>query len=341
MRQIFDMKKIKKKIKLKMPTDAVVAVTYRCNSRCIMCGIWKIKGHTELAPAEYLKLPKSLRDINISGGEPFLRRDLVKVIANIRKQCPRARIIISTNGFLVDVIKKVLPRIQKIAPKVELNVSIDGIGKMHEKIRGIEGGWLKVLETLIFAKKQLGSNRVKLAFTVSEKNYLDLMKVYDFAQDFGVGFSLAVAHTSDLYFGKTKNRFGAQVKKIKQELERLNTKFVQSKSPKNWARAYFADGLVNIVRGKKAPLPSYSGEDFFYLDPRGDIYPSVMDNMIMGNLKQIENFKEFWFSDQAQKARDKLKGYEVDYWMICTARSAIRRHKGQVFKWILKRKFKV
>jgi len=334
------LRKIKKKTKLKMPTDAVVAVTYRCNSRCLMCGIWKIKGHTELAPKDYLKLPKSLRDINISGGEPFLRRDLIKVIENIRKQCPKARIIISTNGFLPKVIKKVLPRVQKIAPKVELNISIDGFGKMHEKMRGIDGGWQKVLETLIFAKKQLGAKRVKLAFTVSEKNYFDLIKVYDFSRDFGIGFSLAVAHSSDIYFGKTKNHFHAQIKNIRKELERLNTKFVQSANPKNWARAYFTDGLQNIVQGKKAPLPSYSGEDFFYMDPRGDIYPSVMDNVIMANLKHIENFKDFWFSGQAQKARNKIKGYEVAYWMICTARPAIRRHKGQVFKWILKKKFK-
>ncbi|MBT4071635.1 MAG: radical SAM protein, partial [Candidatus Magasanikbacteria bacterium] len=59
--------------KIQQPIDCVLGVTYNCNSRCTMCNIWKIKNSPELPVKEYEKLPRSLRDINISGGEPFLR----------------------------------------------------------------------------------------------------------------------------------------------------------------------------------------------------------------------------------------------------------------------------
>src|SRR3989338_8860698 len=110
------------------PKDAVIAITYICNSRCIMCNIWQIKDLPQLAVEEYLKLPASLRDINISGCEPFLRPDMVQAIRNIVKACPKARLIISTNGFSTDLIVSRMKEILKIKPDVGVSVSIDGVG---------------------------------------------------------------------------------------------------------------------------------------------------------------------------------------------------------------------
>jgi MoaA/NifB/PqqE/SkfB family radical SAM enzyme len=55
------------------PTDAVIAVTMRCNCRCTMCNIWRMATTSgadsephELWPEAYRRLPASLRDINIT-----------------------------------------------------------------------------------------------------------------------------------------------------------------------------------------------------------------------------------------------------------------------------------
>ncbi len=63
------------------PVDALLAVTYRCNARCVMCGIWKSDPCSETPAETYRKLPSTLRDINLSGGEPFLRDDLAAIHA--------------------------------------------------------------------------------------------------------------------------------------------------------------------------------------------------------------------------------------------------------------------
>src|SRR5438093_9153719 len=82
------------------PRSAVVAVTMACQSRCTMCDIWQYGRGSELRPEDYSRLPASLREVNISGGEPFLRKDLPDIVRVIRARCPKARIVISTNALM-------------------------------------------------------------------------------------------------------------------------------------------------------------------------------------------------------------------------------------------------
>ena len=320
-----------------MPVDAVVAVTYRCNSRCVMCNIWQIKDFPEISPDEYLKLPKSLKDLNISGGEPFLRTDLVEIIKNVKKACPKAKINISTNGFLVDTIKTVLPKIKKVDPNISISVSIDGIGQMHEKVRRVPQAWNKVLETVRFCRDEMEIKHIKFAFTLNSLNYKQLRMAYEWSYRLGIEFTMAVAHSSDIYFGQ-ENKLTADRDFLELEFKHVINDLVKSIKPKNWARAYFVNGLLRLVQGKKRPLESFAGQDFFYLDPKGDLYPSVIDNVIMGNIQNCEDFKQLWFSDEAEKARLDVQGFANDYWMVCTARTAIKRNPLKVANWIFKNK---
>lgn len=329
-----------KKPKIKMPVDAVVAVTYKCNSRCIMCNIWQIKDYPELLPEAFLRLPDTLKDVNISGGEAFLRQDLPEIIRNVKRACPKANINISTNGFLVEQIKKTLPQIKEIYPEIAVSVSIDGVGKMHEEVRRIPNAWEKVVETLNYCRGLLGSKKVKMAFTLNDLNYQQLQKAYEWSQKIGVQFTMAVAHSSDLYFSKKQTNEKFQSKEVSDQFEFIIKKLLRSLSPKDWVRAYFVDGLYKYSQGKRRPLEQFAGQDFFYLDPKGDVYPSVVDNIIMGNLFDYRDFKTLWYSPQAQKARDDLKGFEDNYWMVCTARTAIKRNPLKVANWIFKKKLK-
>ena len=88
------------------PKQAIIAVTYRCNSRCAMCDIWKKGSIDEVEPSIYYHLPTGLREINLTGGEPFLRDDLETIVAVILERVPQARIIISSNGLLSERISK-------------------------------------------------------------------------------------------------------------------------------------------------------------------------------------------------------------------------------------------
>lgn len=326
--------------KINFPIDCVLAVTYRCNSRCTMCDIWKLKETRELELEYYKKLPNTLRDINVSGGEPFLRQDLVDLIKILHETCPKARIIISTNGYLSDLIKEKMWQILKVDPGVGVGVSIDGIGEMHDKIRGIPGGFNLAVNTLKLLKENLGMKNLRIAFTISKQNIEHLSRVYDLSRELGVQFTLALAQSSEFFFGGKQIEEVPEEKNLKEQFDYVIMEELKSWQPKRWARAYFAKSLFDFARTGKQALSSRAGIDFFFLDPFGNIYPSVVHNFVMGNIKD-KSFGEIWLSESANEIRQKVKEAQQDVWMICTARSAMKRHLFKVGWWIIKNKLKV
>jgi MoaA/NifB/PqqE/SkfB family radical SAM enzyme len=89
--------------------EAAIITTYRCINKCVMCNIWNYptKIEEEFKPQVLEKLPK-LKFANITGGEPFLREDIEKIVSILLKKADR--VVISTNGYftekIVDVAKK-------------------------------------------------------------------------------------------------------------------------------------------------------------------------------------------------------------------------------------------
>lgn len=319
-----------------LPIDCVIAITYQCNSRCKMCDIWKLKDEQELAAGDFRKLPATLADINISGGEPFLRFDLVKIIEVIRQACPDAKLIISTNGMMTELIKQQTERILKIVPDVGVAVSIDGIDAMHDQMRGVPASFEKAIAT-IQTLQQIGLRNLRLAFTAGAENISHLSKVYDLARDLGVEFTIAAAQSSPIFFGGKQITEEINQQAVKEQFDYLVRQELKSWQPKKWLRAYFARGLSNFIVQGKAPLPVYAGRDFFFLDPFGEVYPSVVHSWSMGNLIK-QTFEEIWFSAKAEEARQKIAALSPDVWMICTARTAMRRHFWKVGWWILRNK---
>ena len=56
-----------------------------------MCNIWQLPPGDELEPEQYRRLPRTLRDINVTGGKPFLRDDLVEIIRILNEHCSASR----------------------------------------------------------------------------------------------------------------------------------------------------------------------------------------------------------------------------------------------------------
>ncbi len=86
--------------KIPLPREICVIITYRCNAKCNMCDAWHhpSSSRDEITLSDLERLPSGLRFINITGGEPFIRKDIDEIINVIRPKTKR--IVISTNGFL-------------------------------------------------------------------------------------------------------------------------------------------------------------------------------------------------------------------------------------------------
>ncbi len=325
--------------KIIQPIDAVVGINYVCNSRCKMCDIWKNKSFPEIPAEEYRKLPETLKYINISGGEPFLRKDIVKVIKVIRETCPKAKMVISTNGFMPALVESQMKKILEIDPDIGVAISIDGVGEMHEQIRRIPDAYNKSIDTLERLKK-LGMKNLRFGFTIMSENLEHFSRVYDDAISRGVQFTHSFAQSSENYFGGIQNENKIDTEKLKKEYQYIIFKELKSWNIKRWLRAYFSFSLFKFITSKKQALGNDPGNRFFYIASNGIVFPSVVDNFPMGNIEDFNSWDELWSGGAAEKARKDVEERGQPAWMICTARTAMKKYPLKVGFWILKNKFR-
>lgn len=304
--------------------DAVIAVTYQCNSRCRMCKIWEKKDNFfSLQLEDFKRLPESLRYVNLSGGEPFLRSDITDIVKIIKERCKKSNIIISSNGFATDVIISSMKKILEVDSSVGVAISIDGIGDEHDKIRGIKGGYERVSDT-IKKLKFIGVKNLKIAFTIGDYNFNELKNVYSFSKRMGIEFTLSLVHGSENFFN-TKNTIGMK-EEIVTALDWLKTEELKTWNLKKWVRAYYIHGMQYFIKNGKRIIPDYSGIKNIFIDPYGNIFPCDISSEKIGSLNNIENAKH-------------LKSIDCgNSWMICTAREAIKKHWFKVVLWILRNK---
>jgi MoaA/NifB/PqqE/SkfB family radical SAM enzyme len=299
---------------MSLPIDAVIAITYRCDSRCNMCNIWRLPKGDELAPEEYRRLPSSLRDINITGGEPFLRDDIVEIVRIMDDRCNHPRIVISTNGFERRRIMHAAPLLMKISGRIGLAVSLDGIGEKHDEIRGVPGGFDKVLETLR-QLRTMGYRNVRVAFTAQRNNTKHLGAVYDLSRQVGYQFTTSVAQNSEFYFSTGQNQTVDPLD-LEGELRYVMRKELLSVNPKCWLRAYFYVGVLRYNISKER------------------ILACLTLNRSMGGIRE-RAFDEIWNGEAAAGIRSGVDRCAQPCWMICTARTAMLRRPHEPARWIL------
>ena len=227
--------------------NGTVIVTYRCNARCTMCNRYKApsRPEEEITVETIKKLPR-MYFTNITGGEPFIRTDLKEIVRELYKKSDR--IVISTNGFFTDRIID----LAKEFPQVGIRISIEGLEKTNNEIRGLQDGFNKGYTTLK-KLKEMGMEDVGFGMTVQDKNALDLEALYNISDEMGMEFATASLHNS-FYFVEAKNIIHDRPM-VAQNFENLINKLLKSKNPKKWFRAYFNHGLINYIYGQQRLLP--------------------------------------------------------------------------------------
>ena len=176
----------------KNPTYLILYVTGRCNSKCSYCFQWDIlnikdRVKKELTLNEYILLSKSLGPIEhltLGGGEPTMRSDLADIVIAFYKYSKVRNISIPTNGIRPDFLENHLEKILLNCPNMTLkiSISIDGVGKEHDKLRGVEGNYVRVIESDKVLRK-LRSKYENLYYIINtcflgqnQKNVLNTMK---------------------------------------------------------------------------------------------------------------------------------------------------------------------
>ena len=320
--------------------DLTVISTYRCNSKCSMCHIWKYPTlpKEEVSLETLNKLPDNIDNCNISGGEPTVRKDLLEMVEILE---PKSRIMeISTNGLNVTPL---IPIVQKF-PEIKIRFSLEGFGDTNNIVRGEKNGYNIKLEGM----KQLieaGGKDLGFGTTIQDDNVEQLVELYKFCMDMGIDFATSTLHNG-FQFHKSDNYFWDRMNVAKQ-VENLISAQLSSSKLKHWFRAYLNLGLIEKILGHKRLIPCTAAKDFVFIDPWSDVWAcNVRNDLLMGNLVE-QSWDQIWNSESAKSIREKVYECEQNCWMVTTARTAMRSRfnpnlpKFKVMRWVIANKLRL
>ena len=309
--------------------DCILAVTYRCNSRCVMCHTWRhpSRKEDEITAKDLETLPSLVR-LNLTGGEPFLREDVSEILHVLKRRAKR--VVVSTNGFLT---KRIL-RVMREHPDVGVRVSIDGMGPLHDKIRGVGKAHTMAWATL-FGLRELGIKDLGIAVTVSDENAGELVSLQRTAREYGVELATAIVHNA-YYFHKEDNEI-VDKSRVARGLKDLVDEYMASHSPKDWFRAYFTAGMIDHVYCRQPEFKCTAATGSFFMDPYGDIRPCNVMDLPFGNIKKA-TFEEIWQGPGADGARRRVATCDCNCWMICSVGHQMRRRFWVPLRWIARKR---
>ena len=315
--------------------------TFRCNAQCNMCNIWKFQTSPdeEIDASYYEKLPAGLR-INITGGEPTLRRDIDKIFEILY---PKSRLLeLSTNGYNTQKIVELANKY----PNILLRVSVEGLPKINDAKRGIKDGFDHALRTMLELKKTKCKN-IGFSVVISPDNYMDLLHLYDLCVALDVELGNSAVHNS-WYFHKEDNQIESEEALRQHELfvkALLTSKRRHLKDRlKDYGRAYFNRSIHRRLRGDTDEYrpPCGALSDFFFIDPWGNVTPcnGSCEEWKLGNIKE-DSFENIINSDTAREAMEKVRQCKRNCTFIVTERHDMVRRPWVPIMWILKNKWRI
>ncbi len=305
-----------------------------------MCYIWQ----NPTVPAEEVtlatleKIPHVIDNLNISGGEPTLRRDLAEIVDVVY---PKARVVeISSNGLHPERLEPIVRK----HPHIKIRFSLEGFGDTNNQIRGEDDGFAIKVEGLR-KLRELGGTDLGFAAVIQDGNVDELVSLYEFARNNGFEFSTSALHNA-FQFHKNDN-YPYDRMRLARQVERLITEMLKTHSVKAWFRAYMNLGLIRKILGQDRLIPCTAATDFVFIDPWSDVYAcNVRPDLLMGNLSR-QSWDDVFSGQLATRIRDQVAACNQNCWMVTTARTAMRSHwapklpKMQPLSWVLKNRLRV
>jgi MoaA/NifB/PqqE/SkfB family radical SAM enzyme len=338
--------RINKAITGKMtPFKLTIALTFLCNSRCKICNIWKIelgdpaKITSELELKDYVRLFNELRDglawIEFTGGEPFLKKDIIEIVSYAQNNTSASAVGITTNSLLPELSYSAIQKMLRGGHKnknLVAALSLDGEPGINDAIRGVAGHFDKtvwLLGRLKDLRHQHPNLEVHLAYTISKFNAGNFLNFYKYMREnYGINLdeiSITFEHFSDFYRNEVSGcPYGDSFKRGLIEDARAYLSLLKSNAPSKKLKSHFyrfyVEEIINFITNTdKMVMPCSAGTYSAYIDPYGDVYPCTMWNRKIGNIKE-RSFSEIWGSKAASEARSLIKrGACQKCWTPCEA----------------------
>jgi len=320
--------------------DVAVILTYRCNSKCSMCNIWQFPTlpKEEITLETMDKIPDGIDYLNLTGGEPTLRKDLVEIVDLLY---PKAmQLEISSNGLHAERLEPII----KKYPNVKIRFSLEGFENTNNQIRGEKDGFNKKVNGLL-RLQELGGEDLGFAITIQDDNLDDVVDLFKFAEEHGFELATSTLHNG-FQFHKADNVPYNRLQ-VAKHIEQLIEAQLKTNNVKNWFRAYLNLGLIAKALGHNRILRCRAHTDFVFIDPWSDMFAcNVRPDLKLGNLAE-KSWEEVYNGPLANQIKEAVYNCQQNCWMVGSAKTAMRHPrfakipKGGPTQWVIKNKLRV
>ena len=311
-----------------LPSYFIFYPTSRCNLKCSHCFYHDSlnKKFNELSVDEIDKITKTMDPILsliLTGGEPYLRHDLDKIVKIFYENTRVPIITIPSNGWYLSKMDKQITNMMEWCPYLTLNqqISIDGIGADHDLIRmdkqvvGSDNSFDKAIKTIHHLKKiQKTYDRINIGIIITftnqnQKKFKDIIKgIYSLVEPDNISINLVRGDPKqkvnlnldlELYRDAVKYRDNLYYEKKMSGHSRFKGNKLAT------AGRIMLNELTNkTFEENKYSTPCYAGNLSGVMYPEGDVYPCEIldDSHKIGNIRDFDlNFKKLWLSKKASE----------------------------------------
>ena len=299
------------------PQAVSLEITHNCIAKCVMCNIWKIPREVkDLSMDHWIHLLSSdllsdLRELDITGGEPFLRDDLPQFFSGICELKQKSlkslqSIAVTTNGFLtgrvLECAQEILPKLGDRGIDLVMVCAMDAIGDIHERIRNYPDAWSKVnqtIEGLIKLREDFSNLIIGLKTTILPINVGELDKISQYADSkslFTIISPCIITEARYLNPDRADDLISSE-----EDIERMIS-FYES-DMFQWS--YHADRLVQYLRTGVMRKPCSCGFNYFFIRSTGRLFLCPLVDISLGNIKETP-LEDLLISEKASNFRRKV-----------------------------------
>ena len=300
------------------PSFLILFINSICNMKCEHCFYWRsLNQPNDLSFDELVALSRSmgpLETLNLSGGEPFIRREIAEVCRQFVRHNGVRQIYVPTNGWYTDKTVRAVRSIleEKDLDLIALELSLDGMPEFHDTFRVARGSFQKAMETcdaLAEIQKEDPRLRIHAISTATDANMDEIRQLTaylyqrcpqmdhhnlaiirgdrknpDLASPILDDYEKLYDYVRRLWAPREESRYGAIVEPMLQ-----------------WAK-------VKTAREQRQVVPCRAGLISAVVYANGDVSVCEMHEPI-GNLRQ-KTFPELWESAEADRLRQSIANRE-------------------------------
>jgi Fe-coproporphyrin III synthase len=307
------------------PSYCTYLVCDRCNARCGMCDSWRMPRGVELTPEQvgevFAKLG-ALDAVRLSGGEPFLRADLLELAEAVMKASAPGVLHITTNGSFPDRIQRFASAFSR-PRRLHFMVSFDGMPEVHDASRGRKVSFERALASVdaLVALRPLGVSVSVNHTIISRRSLRDHASLSALMAERGVDTQWVLAYSASSMYAQPRRGKRAEdlvlargyplhpdldhtesLEFARAEVEHLAR--IQSPALRLGKR-YYLEGLIARLAGEEAPRPKpkcVALRSHIRLLPDGGVVVCQFNTERVGSLLE-QSLDEIWHAAGTRRSR--------------------------------------